>query len=63
MPAAIHPTAEMEVETRLARVEATLLGGTVATGLLAGLLFGYACSVMPALSRLDSGTRSPSYSR
>ena len=41
----------MEILRRFALVAATL-----STGLVAGLLFGYACSVMPALSRADDRT-------
>lgn len=33
-----------------------LLAGTIATGLIAGLFFGYACSVVPALSGVDDTT-------
>lgn len=33
-----------------------LLAGTVATGLMAGLFFGYACSVVPALGGVDDRT-------
>jgi uncharacterized membrane protein len=35
---------------------AVLLTATTASGLIAGLLFGYACSVMPALARVDDRT-------
>jgi uncharacterized membrane protein len=35
---------------------ATLLTATVATGLIAGLMFAYACSVMPALGRSSDRT-------
>jgi uncharacterized membrane protein len=33
-----------------------LVAATMTTGLVAGLLFGYACTVMPALSRADDRT-------
>lgn len=33
-----------------------LLAGTVLTGLIAGLFFGYACSIVPALSGVDDRT-------
>ena len=33
-----------------------LLAGTVATGLIGGLFFGYACSVIPALRGIDDPT-------
>jgi uncharacterized membrane protein len=33
-----------------------LLAAAVSSGLVAGLLFGYACSVMPALGRVDDRT-------
>ncbi|MEW1657606.1 anthrone oxygenase family protein [Streptomyces sp. NPDC093707] len=35
---------------------ASLVAATLTTGLMAGLLYGYACSVMPALRRVDDRT-------
>ncbi|GIJ79456.1 Uncharacterized membrane protein [Micromonospora phaseoli] len=35
---------------------AVLAGGTLATGLVAGLFFAYACSVMPGLAATDDRT-------
>ena len=37
----------------LDRVDATLTGAAVLSGLLAGLYYAYACSVMPGLRRVD----------
>lgn len=35
---------------------ATLIAATLTTGLMAGLFFGYACSVMPGLAQADART-------
>src|ERR671916_3351001 len=48
-------TSEEDDMLELAR-GATLVAATVAMGLLAGLFYSYACSVMPGLSRTDDRT-------